>query len=73
MRGAEIANKLIQLKIIMKSDIKTVKYYKKIAKLNSAQNVKIMIIEHVFARINNAAHIVRKNIISQNIFIKRMQ
>ena len=29
MRDAEIANKLIQLKIIMKSDIKTMKYYKK--------------------------------------------
>ena len=33
MRGAEIANKLIQLKIIMKSDIKTVKYYKKNCKI----------------------------------------
>ena len=29
IRGAEIANKLIQLRIIMKSDIKTIKYYKK--------------------------------------------
>ena len=29
MRDAEIANKLIQLKIIIKSDIKTVKYYKR--------------------------------------------
>ena len=29
MRGAEVANKLIQLKIIMKSNIKTVKYYKR--------------------------------------------
>ena len=57
MRGAEAANKLIQLKIIIKSDIKTMKYYKKITKLNSAQNVRIMIIEHIFARINNAAHI----------------
>ena len=31
-----------------------------------------MIIEHIFARINNAAHIMRKNIISQNMFIKKM-
>ena len=29
MRGAKIANKLIQLKIIIKLNIKTVKYYKK--------------------------------------------
>ena len=29
MRDTKTANKLIQLKIIMKSDIKTVKYYKK--------------------------------------------
>ena len=32
-----------------------------------------MIIEHIFVRINNAAHIMRKNIISQNVFIKKMQ
>ena len=31
-----------------------------------------MIIKHIFAKINNAAHIVRKNIISQNVFIKKM-
>ena len=33
MRGAKVANKLIQLKIIIKSDIKTVKYYKKNCKI----------------------------------------
>ena len=33
MRDAKIANKLIQLKIIMKSDIKTMKYYKKNCKI----------------------------------------
>ena len=32
-----------------------------------------MIIEHIFAKINNAAHIIRKNIVLQNVFIKRMQ
>ena len=32
VRDAKIANKLIQLKIIMKSDIRTMKYYKKIVK-----------------------------------------
>ena len=31
-----------------------------------------MIIEHIFAKINNAAHIMRKNIISQNTFIRKM-
>ena len=31
-----------------------------------------MIIEHTFARINNVAYIVRKNIVSQNVFIKKM-
>ena len=31
-----------------------------------------MIIEHIFVKINNIAHIVRKNIISQNVFIKKM-
>ena len=56
----------------MKSDIKTMKYYKKIAKLNNAQNVKIMIIEHISARINSVAHIMRKNIILRNAFIKKM-
>ena len=30
-----------------------------------------MIIEHISARIKNAAHIMRKNIVSQNAFIKR--
>ena len=63
MRDAKIANKLIQLKIIMKSDIKIMKYYKKTAKLNNIQNVKIMIIEHIFVKINNAAHIMRRNIV----------
>ena len=29
MRGAKIANKLIQLKIIMKLNIKTVQYYER--------------------------------------------
>ena len=41
VRDAEIANKLIQLKIIMKSDIKTVKYYKrnyKIKQCTKCQN-----------------------------------
>ena len=33
MRGAEIANKLIQLKIIIKSDIKIMKYYKRNCKI----------------------------------------
>ena len=32
-----------------------------------------MIIEHTFAKINNAAHIVHKSIVSQNIFIRKMQ
>ena len=45
---------------------------KETAELNNAQNVKIIIIKHIFARINNAAHIMRKNIISQNVFIKKM-
>ena len=31
-----------------------------------------MIIEHIFAKINNAAHIMRKSIVSQNVLIKRM-
>ena len=31
-----------------------------------------MIIEHISAKINNAAHILRRNIISQNVFIKRI-
>ena len=72
MRGAKAANKLIQLKIIIKSNIKTVKYYKKIAELNSAQNVKVIIIEHIFVKINNIAHIMRKNIALQNILIRKM-
>ena len=72
MRDAKIANKLIQLKIIIKSDIRTMKYYKKIAKLNSAQNVRIIIIEYIYVRTNNIAYIMRKNIVSQNIFIKKM-
>ena len=33
MRDAKIANKLIQLKIIMKLNIKTMKYYKKNCKI----------------------------------------
>ena len=33
MRDAETANKLIQLKIIMKSDIKIMKYYEKDCKI----------------------------------------
>ena len=33
MRDAEIANKLIQLKIIIKLNIKTVKYYEKNCKI----------------------------------------
>ena len=32
-----------------------------------------MIIEHISARINSAAHIVRKNIILQNVLIRKMQ
>ena len=44
---------------------------KEIAKLCSAQNVRNMIIKYMFAKINNAAHIVRKNINSRNIFIKK--
>ena len=32
-----------------------------------------MIIEHIFAKINNVAHIVRKNIVSQNVLIRKMQ
>ena len=32
-----------------------------------------MIIKHIFIKINNVAHIMRKNIVSQNIFIKKMQ
>ena len=32
-----------------------------------------MIIKHIFIRLNNVAHIMRKSIVSQNIFIKRMQ
>ena len=31
-----------------------------------------MIIEYILERINNAAYIMRKNIISQNFFIKKM-
>ena len=31
-----------------------------------------MIIKHIFAKINNAAYIIRKNIILQNVFIKKM-
>ena len=30
-----------------------------------------MITEHIFARINNAAHIIRKSIVSQNVFIRK--
>ena len=45
---------------------------KEIAELNSAQNVKIMIIKHIFAKTNNVAHIIRKNIALQNIFIRKM-
>ena len=44
---------------------------KEIAKLNNAQNVKNIIIEYMFAKINNVAHIVRRNIDSRNIFIKK--
>ena len=33
MRGAKAANKLIQLKIIMKLNIKTVKYYERNCKI----------------------------------------
>ena len=33
VRDAEIANKLIQLKIIIKSNIKTMKYYKRNCKI----------------------------------------
>ena len=36
MRDIKIANKLIQLRIIIKSNIKTMKYYKKTVKLNNA-------------------------------------
>ena len=32
-----------------------------------------MIIKHIFARINSVAYIIHKNIISQNVFIKKMQ
>ena len=32
-----------------------------------------MIIEYIFIRINNAAYIVRRNIVSQNVFIRKMQ
>ena len=32
-----------------------------------------MIIEHISAKINNVAHIVRKNIVSQNVLIRKMQ
>ena len=71
MRDAKIANKLIQLKLIMKLNIKTIKYYEKTAKLNNAQNVKNTIIKHIFIKINNVAHIVRKNINSRNIFIRK--
>ena len=31
-----------------------------------------MIIEHISARINNVTHIMRKNIILQNIFIRKI-
>ena len=31
-----------------------------------------MIIEHIFERTNNIAYIIRKNIISQNVFIKKI-
>ena len=37
---------------------------KEIAELNNAQNVKIMIIKHIFIKINNIAHIMRRNIVS---------
>ena len=33
MRDAEVANKLIQLKIIMKLNIKTIEYYKRNCKI----------------------------------------
>ena len=72
MQDAKAANKLIQLKIIMKLNRKTMKYYKKIIKLSNVQNVRIMIIEYIFVKINNAAYIVRKNIILQNMFIRKI-
>ena len=31
-----------------------------------------MITEHIFAKINNVTHIMRKSIVSQNVLIKRM-
>ena len=30
-----------------------------------------MIIEHIFARINNVAYIMRKNIVPQNVLLKK--
>ena len=32
-----------------------------------------MIIEHISAKTNSAAHIVRRNIVPQNVLIRRMQ
>ena len=31
-----------------------------------------MIIEYIFVKINNVAYIIRKNIVSQNVLIKKM-
>ena len=45
---------------------------KEIVKLNSMHNVKNTIIKCIFAEINNAVHITRKNIVRRNVFIKKM-
>ena len=44
----------------------------KIIKSNNAHNVKNIIIKLTFAKASNVAYITRKNIVQQNVFIKRM-
>ena len=45
---------------------------KKTVKLSNAYNVKSTIIKRIFAEINSAMYIARRNIVQQNIFIKKM-
>ena len=63
IRDAKIANKLIQLKLIMKLNVKIIKYYKKIIKLNNACNVKNINTEFIFIKLNNIMHFARTNIV----------
>ena len=73
VRDVKTANKLIQLKLIMKSNVKTMKYYEKNYKIMQCMQCQKYKHWIYIYKLNNIMHIARASITRQNTFIRKMQ